>query len=181
MIVAYDLWGLEGVGRLLMLCNSAHVGRILTKFGAVVGTGTTLHSPLAIHNAELDYSHLEVGNHCHLGTGILLDLRDRITIGDCVTISMRAMILTHTDVGHSPLAERILPSSQSPVVIRNGAYLGAGATVLQGVTVGECAVVGAGAVVVGDVPDFTLALGVPARVIKSLKGSQEPPSRGAQA
>jgi len=97
---------------------------------------------------------------------VFLDLCDKITIEDRVTISMRVTILTHTDVGHSPLRESVFPPRHAPVVVRRGAYIGAGATILQGVTVGECAVVGAGAVVVGDIPAHVVAVGVPARVIR---------------
>lgn len=166
---AYRVWGLEGVDRILTLCNSSYVGHILTRFGAVLGAGHDLHSPLLIHNAYRDYSNLTVGEHCHLGREVFLDLRATITVEDRVTISMRAMILTHTDVGHSPLGERAFPARQSPVVIKRGAYVGAGAMILQGVTVGECAVVGVGAVVTEDVPAYCVAVGVPARVIRCIR------------
>ena len=51
------------------------------------------------------------------------------------------------------------------IVVEDGAWIGAGAILLDGVRVGEGAVVGAGAVVTGDVPPHTLAVGVPARVV----------------
>jgi acetyltransferase-like isoleucine patch superfamily enzyme len=74
--------------------------------------------------------------------------------------------ITHTDVGKSPLAGRI-PASHAPVIIRSGAYLGSGVTVLQGVEIGEQAVVGAGALVERNVPAGTVVAGVPARPIRS--------------
>lgn len=55
-----------------------------------------------------------------------------------------------------------------PVLIKRGAWIGAGATILPGVTVGENAVVGACAVVTHDVPDNAVAVGNPARVIKTI-------------
>lgn len=55
-----------------------------------------------------------------------------------------------------------------PVLIRKGAWIGAKAIILPGVTIGRNAVVGAGSVVVRSIPDFSLAVGNPARVIKSL-------------
>ena len=165
--LAYRLWGIEGVNKTLLLCPSEYVGNTLVAFGAFVGPQHDLYSPLLIHNAERDYSNLTIGRHCHIGKEVFLDLREAITIEDNVTISMRAMVLTHTDVGHSPLGDKEIPARQSPVVIKQGVYIGAGAIILQGVTVGECAVVGAGAVVKEDIPAGCVAIGVPARVVKS--------------
>ncbi len=167
LIFAYWLWGIEGVSRILHRCESAYLADILVRYGAVVGAGHDLNSPLLIHNAMKAYSNLMIGKQCHLGKEVFLDLRDKITIEDQVTISMRVMVLTHTDVGHSPLRVKEMPERQSPLVIKRGAYLGAGAIVLLGVTIGECAVVGAGAVVVEDVPAYSVVVGVPARVVRS--------------
>lgn len=170
---AYWLWGIEGVNRILQQCNSAHVAELLVRYGAAVGPGHDLNSPLLIHNATKTYSNLTIGQQCHLGKEVFLDLCDKITIEDRATISMRVTILTHTDVGHSPLREGVFPSRHAPVVVRKGAYIGAGTTILQGVTVGECAVVGAGAVIVNDIPDYCVAAGVPARVGRSLDVGRE--------
>jgi acetyltransferase-like isoleucine patch superfamily enzyme len=56
----------------------------------------------------------------------------------------------------------------APVRLLRGCYLGAGAMILPGVTVGEKAVVGAGAVVTRDVPPGVLVAGVPARVVREI-------------
>ena len=61
--------------------------------------------------------------------------------------------------------------STSPVIIGDDVWIGANAVVLPGVTIGNHAVVAAGAVVTSDVPPFTLVAGVPAKVIKSLQHS----------
>ncbi len=165
---AYRLWGIEGIDRMLLGCRSEDVAGLLRRFGATIGEQPDLHAPLIIHNALHGYDNLRIGDCCHLGKDLFLDLRERIEIEDRVTISMRVTILTHTDVGHSPVASLGFPPRAAAVRIREGAYLGAGSTIVQGVTVGECAVVAAGAVVVGDVPAGTLVGGVPARVIRTL-------------
>ncbi|MBI2767795.1 MAG: hypothetical protein HYX53_18010 [Chloroflexi bacterium] len=64
---------------------------------------------------------------------------------------MRCSLITHIDVGPGPLRER-RPREQAPVRIGRSAYLGAGATILHGVTVGELATVGAHALVNRNVP-----------------------------
>ncbi|MCX8495484.1 MAG: hypothetical protein ORN51_04800 [Akkermansiaceae bacterium] len=57
-------------------------------------------------------------------------------------------------------------SSKGEIVVKNGAWLGHGVIVLSGVTIGECAVIGAGSVVTKNVPDYAIAAGVPARVLE---------------
>ena len=63
-------------------------------------------------------------------------------------------------------------SKESRITINNDAWLGAGVIVLQGVTIGEYAIVGAGAVVTKDIPPYSIAVGNPARVIKTINKSQ---------
>jgi acetyltransferase-like isoleucine patch superfamily enzyme len=55
-----------------------------------------------------------------------------------------------------------------PILIRKGAWIGAGATIMPGVTVGKYAVIGSASVVTKDVPDYGVAVGNPARVIRML-------------
>ncbi len=55
-----------------------------------------------------------------------------------------------------------------PILIKEGAWIGAGATVLPGVCVGKHAIVGAMSVVTKDVPDYAVAVGSPARIVKEL-------------
>ena len=87
-------------------------------------------------------------------------------------MSMRVMILTHLDVGRSPLKRAAFPRRQAPVTIGAGSYLGAGAIILPGVTVGKFAVVGAGAVVTRDVPERAVVAGVPAHVLRTIGPEQ---------
>ena len=61
------------------------------------------------------------------------------------------------------------PTQKKPVRLCKGCYVGAKATILKGVTVGECAVVAAGSVVTENVPPYTVVAGVPAKVVKELK------------
>ena len=60
------------------------------------------------------------------------------------------------------------PLKYAPIVIKDGAHIGIGSIIMPGVTIGKGAVIGAGAVVTKDVPDYCVAVGVPARVVKTL-------------
>jgi acetyltransferase-like isoleucine patch superfamily enzyme len=105
---------------------------------------------------------IRVGRNVFINQGCTLNDIGGIEIGDDVLIGPRVSLLT---AGH-PLdpVRRRRQIVAAPIVIERNVWLGAGATVLQGVTVGADAVVAAGAVVTRDVPPGMLVAGVPARV-----------------
>ena len=159
---------LEAANRFLSsLAFSAMVAPTLRIFGARVGKNARIYSPLVLNNTK--FANLLVGDNCHIGRGVLLDLADRIEIGDNVTISMNTTIVTHVDFGDSPLGRTEFPPTHAPVKIGVGSYIGAGATILHGVEIGESCVVAAGAVVRRDVPSNEVVAGVPARTIPKLQ------------
>ena len=112
---------------------------------------------------------LVVGRECFLGDECLLDLACGIELQDQVTLAERVLVLTHRNVGYAdhPL-QAAFPAMAAPVRFEAGCFVGAGATVLAGVTVGREACVAAGSVVTADVPPRTLVGGVPAREIRRL-------------
>lgn len=141
---------------------NAHVD-ILREFGARVGKDVSIHGPIHIVNADGDFRNLSIGDRAHLGTDVLIDLADSVTIEDEATLSMRCSLITHIDVGPGPLKERH-PRQQAPVRIGAGAYLGLGATVLHGVSVGPQATIGAHALVDRDVTPGATLLAPRARI-----------------
>ncbi|WP_280515208.1 DapH/DapD/GlmU-related protein [Uruburuella testudinis] len=108
--------------------------------------------------------HLRIGKNVFINTCVVLVDLGGITLEDNVLLGPCANIIT---VNHpaDPAQRRGL--ILKPVVIRKNAWIGAGATILPGVTVGENAIVAAGAVVSKDVPPNTVVGGVPAKIIKS--------------
>ncbi|SCE92576.1 maltose O-acetyltransferase [Micromonospora matsumotoense] len=117
--------------------------------------------------------HCDYGWQTHLGArsfvnfnAVLLDVA-RITIGTDVQIGPNVQLLTAT---HPVEAEprRARWETAQPITIGDNAWLGGGVIVLAGVTVGENTVVGAGAVVTRDLPPNVVAVGNPARVIRTL-------------
>jgi len=99
----------------------------------------------------------------HLCT--MLDM-GTITIGDNVLIGPKVNILSEEHPVNPAERKSLMVK---PVVIKNGAWIGAGATILPGVTVGENSIVAAGAIVNKDVPDNTIVGGIPAKVIKNIE------------
>src|SRR5215510_782681 len=159
----------EAFNRLCLVLPGRLISFGLKFYGAQIGSGTTFTPPIVFHNfadqKAKPFSNLIVGSKCYFGRSIFLDLKDRILIEDKATLAMGVTILTHTDVAHSSLKLDLIPNSQAPVVIRNGAYVAANATILEGVEIGEGAVVAAGAVVNKSVPGRSVYGGVPAREI----------------
>ena len=92
-----------------------------------------------------------------------------ITFVDVGVVSYRGTVGVHDDARRM---DAILPGQAdgtvAPIVLKRGCYLGAGCIVLPGVTVGERAVVGAGAVVTRDVPAGKVVVGAPAKVVRDV-------------
>jgi acetyltransferase-like isoleucine patch superfamily enzyme len=167
--LAYKAHAAEGLNALFLLLPARFVAPILRRHGASIGDSVEIHTPIIFHNVSPDagdhYRNLSIASDCYLGKDVFLDLADKITLEDQVTVSMRVTLLTHTHAGKSPLTAGKLQPSHAPVTLRRGCYLGAGVTILPGVEVGEEAIVAAGAVVVHDVPRGQTVGGVPARSI----------------
>lgn len=106
-----------------------------------------------------------VGKEVFINFGCTFLDQGGITIEDGVFIGPEAKILTE---GHPEQPEIRHTLQTQPVVIRRKAWIGAGAIILPGVTVGENAIVAAGAVVTKDVPDNTIVAGVPAKILRSI-------------
>lgn len=168
----YSICGLEGVNDLLLHAGFRHNADILRRFGASIGEGTILMSPLTIGPVGEDYSNLTIGRDCWLGQDLALDLSRPIAIGDNVTASRDVRIFTEFDVMKSPLKKEVFPAEFEEVVIKDGCFIGAGVIILHGVTVGECSLLAAGAVVMSDVPPYSVAAGVPAKVVKRLEPAE---------
>ena len=111
-------------------------------------------------------SRLRFGRNVFVNHGCTAMDSGGIDIGDDVMLGPNVQLISS---GH-PLdpATRRRAITTAPIRIGRGVWIAAGATVLQGVTVGDDAVVAAGAVVTRDVPPRTLVAGVPARVVRAL-------------
>ena len=141
----------------------------LRLLGARIGRRTVVHDVRFFNLYRRGLAGLEVGDECFLGDECLLDLAEGIRLERQVTLAERVLVLTHLNVGYRdhPLQERF-PAMAAPVVIEQGAFLGANVTVLAGVRIGSRSFVAAGSVVTADVPPGTLVAGVPARTIRAI-------------
>lgn len=106
---------------------------------------------------------LKIGRGVFVNSNLLAMARGGITIGEHARIAANVQLLSNN---HDPYDLDVLTCK--PVEIGDYAWIGAGATVLPGVRVERHAVIGAASVVTKDVPDYAVAVGNPARVIKML-------------
>ncbi len=123
----------------------------------------------AIHDPYGRVPLLKIGSNTNIEQGVHIICHNRVTIGRDVSITGRCAIVdvTHPyqDVSSGKVGE-LIEDRDSFVEIGDGAFLGYGAVVLPNVRIGKRAVVGANSVVTHDVPDFAVAAGSPAKVIK---------------
>ena len=103
---------------------------------------------------------VRIGDHCTIKNGVAL--WDLVTLEDGVFVGPNA-VFTNDFLPRSLPEFRASPDEWLPTLVREGATIGANATVVCGITIGRHALVGAGAVVTADVPDHALVVGVPAR------------------
>lgn len=116
------------------------------------------------------YGRLEIGARSHIGQFSVICARDAVTIGnDCLI----AEHVTIRDQDHRFGADLVTAKAgfiTRPVAIGNNVWIGAKATVTKGVTIGDNVVIGANSVVTRDVPANSVAIGAPARVVRTIGG-----------
>lgn len=133
-------------------------------------------------NVDIDF-HCEYGKHIFIGNRVIINMNctfvdnNRIDIGNNVLIASNVQIYTathSTDVNERMVQElaegqEICRTYALPVKIEDGVWIGGGAIILPGVTIGLNSVIGAGSVVTHSIPDNCVAVGNPCRVIKKLQ------------
>ncbi len=159
----------------------------LVEEGAAIGSDTRVWAFAHILPGAV------VGNDCNICDGVFVE--NNVRIGDRVTIKCGVQLwdglVLEDDVFVGPNAtftNDAFPRSKqyleknSTTLIREGASIGANATILPGLTIGERAMVGAGAVVLHDVPPMAIVVGNPARItgyVATRKVASAPDGRGA--
>ena len=109
-----------------------------------------------------------IGEQVYIAEGLTiaekLDDSKNLIIGDRVAIGPNVILVTSSDPNFSRIWD-FVKIERGRIVVENDAWIGAGAIILPNVTIGECSIVGAGAVVTKDVEKYTKVVGVPAKKI----------------
>ncbi len=145
--------------------------------GIALGAGVAINDAVVI-NANRGF--VTLGERSWLGPFCLVYGNGGVTIGRDVLIAGHSSINT---VSHAvercdiPINDQ--PVLTGPVVIEDDVWIGLNVVVLQGVTLGRGSIIGAGAVVTRSIPPWSIAMGVPARVVSRRKGAPDPESTPA--
>lgn len=140
---------------------TARYGEIVAElFKGKLGKNVMLNAPLTCVCSDM----VTIGDNVVIMNNCLMMSRGGITIEDGAMIAANVQLISN----NHDLKEREVLICM-PVRIGRNAWIGAGATILPGVTVGENAVVGAGSVVTKDVAANTIVAGNPARVIRTIE------------
>ena len=139
---------------------------------------------------ESNQGNVTIGKRCYIGAGSSMIARNKIMIGDDVTIAGGVTLYTHNSHSldwHDRVDDIATINAnfrkgmgmgenknwdvvkEGPIVIESKVWIGMNVIVLKGVTIGEGAIVGAGSVVTKDVPAWSIVAGNPARIVKKIE------------
>lgn len=131
--------------------------------GIRIGDDTIIDRRVIIGGLQSQHSYFEVGSRCVVLHESYINTTREVIIGDNVGIGGRCMLFTHgtwQNIFHG------YPVAFGKIVIEDDAWLPWHVMVLPGVVIGKGATIGGGSVVTKDIPPYSLAVGVPAKVIK---------------
>jgi acetyltransferase-like isoleucine patch superfamily enzyme len=155
---------IKGFARVI---NKGHL-----QFGSRFTAGVDLRIEVLEDSACVTFGqNVKINDYCHIGA------MSRVVVGDDCLIGSRVTIVDHehgvyrkpsdhpASLPWTPPDERLLQGK--PIIIEKNVWIGSGAIIVGGVTIGEGSVIGANAVVTRDISRYSLAVGAPAKVIKT--------------
>jgi UDP-2-acetamido-3-amino-2,3-dideoxy-glucuronate N-acetyltransferase len=156
------------------LGTNVRLGQFVNLYGCVIGDNTKIGPFVEIQKNATVGKNCKVSSHSFICEGVTVE--DDVFVGHSVTFVNDTYPRATTEDG---LLQQEGDWRVEPTLVCRGASIGSGATILARVTIGESAMVGAGAVVTRDVPPGCIVAGNPARVLRSLhRGSASDPHEG---
>lgn len=137
-----------------------------------IGKNVRIHDHARI-SCYTDYQGMKLNPKIIIGDDVYINAYALITAAGAITIEDHVIFGSHVTIldenhGLNPMVPSYMDTKLevSPVTIKEGAWIGNNVIILPGVTIGKKAVIGAGSVVTKDIPDYTIAVGNPAKPIK---------------
>ncbi len=148
------------------LGTDVRLGRFLNLYGCSIGDETRIGAFVEIQKNATVGRRCKISSHTFICEGVTIE--DRVFIGHGVMFINDSFPRATTPGGELQSAQ---DWTVEPTVVRTGASIGSGATILSNVVIGEQAIVGAGSVVTRDVPAHAIVAGNPARVLRMMSES----------
>jgi acetyltransferase-like isoleucine patch superfamily enzyme len=148
--------------------KDVRLSKFINLYGCEIGDETKIGAFVEIQKNASIGKRCKISSHTFVCEGVLIE--DNVFIGHGVTFTNDTYPRATTR-GGDPQTEA--DWKVEPTVIRKGASIGSGATILCNITIGENAIVGAGSVVTKDVPPNSIVVGNPARVLRYIQSSTE--------
>jgi putative colanic acid biosynthesis acetyltransferase WcaF len=156
--LAWFFFGLPLLRSALMPFSGLRV-RLLKLFGAEIAEGVTIKPGVRVKYPW----HLRVGSDCWIGEDCWIDNLTTVRIGSNVCLSQGAYLCTGNHNWSDPAFGLVI----EPILIQDGAWVGAKAFLAPGVVLGECSVAAGGSVVTKNIPDFKIYAGNPAVFVRN--------------
>ena len=147
----------------VVLGNNVRLGKFINLYGCAIGDDTKIGAFVEIQKNASIGARCKISSHTFVCEGVTIE--DRVFVGHSVTFINDLYPRATTEDGELQ-TER--DWSVAPTIVREGASIGSGSTILANVVIGARAIVGAGSVVTKDVPDDAVVAGNPARLLRSL-------------
>ena len=145
------------------------VNHVIGKSQAKIGKGSKIHSTVILRQAK----RISIGKGCLINHNNVLQAGKKvgtITIGDYVHTGANVMFIAFNHAFDGIDVPTIKQDYyDADIVVEDDVWIGGGAVILAGVTIGKGSIIAAGAVVNKDIPSYSIAGGVPARILKSRK------------
>lgn len=149
-------------------------GKPRFQFGAGFSTGYNCR--IEVFGEKQDRTkRLIIGNNCHIGDNVHIAAAEKVTLGDNCLLASKIFIsdLDHGNYGSGAIVSspetdpNQRPLFTEPVTIGNNVWIGENVCILKGVEIGDGSIIGANAVVTRSIPPCSIAVGAPARVVKT--------------
>jgi acetyltransferase-like isoleucine patch superfamily enzyme len=146
------------------LGSNVKLSKFINLYGCSIGDNTKIGAFVEIQKNARVGSNCKISSHTFICEGVTLE--DNVFIGHNVTFINDTYPRATAPDGQ---LQTEADWKVEPTLVKQGASIGSGATILSHVTIGESAIVGAGSVVTGDVPPRAIVVGNPARVLRYLE------------
>jgi len=146
----------------IKLGENVQIHGLVNLYGCAIGDGTKIGAFVEIQKNAVVGARCKISSHTFICEGVIIE--DEVFVG-------HGVMFINDRYPRATTAGQLKTEAHweaIPTLVKRGASVGSGAVVMCGVVIGEKALVGAGAVVTHDVPDYAIVLGVPARVVENV-------------